>query len=106
MTTTKHETTESEFVRAVAPVLPGYEMTSAEWLDLTVRLRIVAARVTQAHGPRGTALLLVDIARACDAMHNRLRGATAYTGKDELDAALGPVELVPESEARALWGDR
>lgn len=73
-------------VRAIAPALPGYSMSADEWLEVCISLRLLArSKTTNVR----QSLFLEDVARAADAMHNRLNESPSYLGKEELDEALG-----------------
>lgn len=77
-------------VSAMAPALPGYDMTADEWRAAMIELRMLSRG---GHGRLSgkVRVFFEDVARAADAMHNRLNGAENYLGKEELDAALGPL---------------
>lgn len=89
MATTIKDQPQEVLVSAIAPALPGYNLTSEQWLRIALGLRMTSRNSEAPHGMR---LFLEDVARAADAMHNRLSGSTEYAGREELDKALGPIE--------------
>lgn len=95
---------QSVLVEAIGPAMPGYGLTSEEWLVVCLHLRLLSRGGRM---EKRAAMFVEDVARAADAMHNRLRSEAlplpgrshyVYVGQEALDRALGRVDGTPDVE--------
>lgn len=100
---TAYPPTQEALVEAIAPALPGYNLTADEWRGIMLDLRMKSR--TNPNIPAQIRLFYEDLSRAADAFSQRLgeptwpgEGRPVYLGQEELDKVLGPVGMFRDTE--------